>query len=258
LLRRKNHFTIQHSLLFIPCSSTSPPEDIAEKKWLKSTFLLHHSLFIIPCSLFRFLKVSSLKNMKIAALISAILAFGFLSSCSSDNPATQSLPNAGFTYTSSRNFPVVVQFVNQSTSSGGGDIYFWDLGDGGFSTISNPIHSYATPGTFLVRMVQQDSNGIRDTVVMVISLPNAGPSGQSSKPSTAAFSYNISTPFTCIFTNTSTGATAYSWTFGDGTSSSSNNNIISKDLSAPGTYTVKLRASNNSGVDSATAIINFP
>jgi len=195
--------------------------------------------------------------MKIAALILATLAFGFLTSCSSDNPATQNLPNAGFTYTSSLNFPVVVQFVNQSTSSGG-DIYFWDLGDGGFSTISNPIHSYTTPGTYLVRMVQQDINGIRDTVVMAISLPNAGPSGQSSKSSTAAFSYNISTPFTGIFTNTSTSATAYNWTFGDGTSSSSNNNIISKDFSAPGTYTVKLRASNNSGVDSATAIINFP
>ena len=40
-------------------------------------------------------------------------------------------------------------FVNQST---GGFYYTWDFGDGGSSTLQHPSHTYATSGTYTVRL----------------------------------------------------------------------------------------------------------
>lgn len=38
--------------------------------------------------------------------------------------------------------PLTVQFTN--TSSGGADAWFWDFGDGGYSTDQNPLYTYTT------------------------------------------------------------------------------------------------------------------
>ncbi len=73
----------------------------------------------------------------------------------------------------------------------------------------------------------------------------------------AAFTASPTTgnaPLTVNFTDTSTGlVTAYSWTFGDGGSSTLQN--PQHIYNTPGTYTVTLTVSNSFGSDSATAEI---
>ena len=61
-------------------------------------------------------------------------------------------------------------------------------------------------------------------------------------------------PLTITFTNTSTGAVSYSWDFGDGTNSISENPI--HPYAASGTYTVILTVQDTAGVsDTETKII---
>jgi hypothetical protein len=45
---------------------------------------------------------------------------------------------------------LTVNFTNQSTQS---HDYFWDFGDGNFSTEMHPVHMYAGPGTFHVTLI---------------------------------------------------------------------------------------------------------
>jgi hypothetical protein len=46
--------------------------------------------------------------------------------------------------------PVNVQFTDQST--GLPTSWFWDFGDGQYSSVQNPSHTYATPGSFTVTL----------------------------------------------------------------------------------------------------------
>lgn len=64
----------------------------------------------------------------------------------------------------------------------------------------------------------------------------------------AGFTYEVDAvnSLTIEFTNTSTGAVSYSWDFGDGTNSISENPVYT--YTAPGTYTVTLTVENIAGV----------
>ncbi len=193
---------------------------------------------------------------------SAALAFTGLmmsSGCKKDStPSSQNLTDASFTFSSKRSLPLNVEFVNQSTSTvPGTSSYIWDFGDGGNSTITNPSHSYTALGNYLVKMVQTDGAGDRDTVVVSLNLSDtSGPSGQAYRVSSAAFSYRITNPYKTTFANTSDNATSYLWNFGDGNTSTSTDAVITKEFTTPGTYRVSLKATGTS-TDSAYSIITF-
>ncbi len=198
----------------------------------------------------------------IVKLFSAVLAFtGLLmtSGCEKDStPSSQNLTDASFTYSSKRSLPLNVEFVNQSTSTvPGTSTYNWDFGDGSFSTTTNPTHSYTALGNYLVRLVQTDGGGTQDTVIVALNLSDtSGPSGQAYRVSSAAFSYRITNPFKTTFTNTSDNATSYLWNFGDGTTSTSADAVVTKEFATPGTYRVSLTATGNS-TDSSHTVISF-
>lgn len=61
----------------------------------------------------------------------------------------QDLVIAEFSSTGSDCASLSVSFQNEST---GGDSYFWDFGDGNTSTEENPVHTYATAGTYVVQL----------------------------------------------------------------------------------------------------------
>jgi len=72
----------------------------------------------------------------------------------------------------------------------------------------------------------------------------------------AAFSANVTegdAPLTVAFTDESTGAATWSWTFGDNTTSADQN--PTHTYATAGTYTVTLTVTNTAGSDSATATI---
>jgi len=64
------------------------------------------------------------------------------------------LANFSASSTYNCNFPASISFYNNSVN---GSSYLWDFGDGATSTLSNPSHTYATPGTYSVSLVTTGS-----------------------------------------------------------------------------------------------------
>jgi PGF-pre-PGF domain-containing protein len=156
-------------------------------------------------------------------------------------------PVAGFTGTpASGTAPLTVQFTDQSTGSP--TSRNWSFGDGNFSTLQSPAHTYAFAGTFTVSLTATNSAGsnlsTRSNYITVTSIII---------PPTASF---IGTPtagtapLTVQFTDQSTGSpTSWNWSFGDGSYSTAQN--PSHTYSVNGTYTVSLNVTNAAGSNTA-------
>lgn len=73
----------------------------------------------------------------------------------------------------------VVAFANASV---GAAFFYWDFGDGNASTEKNPVHAYATDGTFTVRLTVQNMCGARifDKEVTVNTVAAHEPAWRSS------------------------------------------------------------------------------
>jgi len=80
-------------------------------------------------------------------------------------------PNAGFSVnTHFTPLNVAVNFSDISTGSPDG--WFWDFGDGDTSVEQNPVHAYATPGTFIVRLISFACS-LADTAYDTINVQSA-------------------------------------------------------------------------------------
>jgi len=101
--------------------------------------------------------------------------------------------------------PLTVSFTNLS---GGASSYLWSFGNGSTSTSTNPVYTYTNPGSYTVTL-----SAINGTVTNTLALANyivANPkpvAGFTATPSSGL------APLTVNFTNTSTNATGYLWTF---------------------------------------------
>ncbi len=129
-------------------------------------------------------------------------------------------PN-GFTYS----------FVNASTGS---NSVIWDFGDGSSSSVNNPIHTYSTPGIYVVCQTIADActtNTTCDTLRVCMDTTKA------------AYSFGNGGNSIIKFNNKSQFATSYLWDFGDGGFSTSAN--PSHYYSGFGKYYVCLIATGN-------------
>jgi len=131
-----------------------------------------------------------------------------------------------------------VSFPNESTN---GATYYWDFGDGSTSTDMNPTHTFPSTGTYFVTLVAYNSATCNqlDTMSQIINI--------YPKP-TADFYFTpiIPQPNTpTTFVNTSAGATAYYWDFGDGSSTTEKDPV--KQYNSSGTYNVCLSVTNQYG-----------
>ncbi len=136
-----------------------------------------------------------------------------------------------------------VHFLNESVISGGViTSYSWNFGDGTTSSADSPVHYYSSAGTYSVNLIAASANCSDDTTITVTVNPN---------PVVNFISTTIRAcdSATVFFNNTSTGATAYSWNFGDGGVSTS----ISPThfYSSAGVYNVLLTASSVNGCSSS-------
>jgi gliding motility-associated-like protein len=151
-------------------------------------------------------------------------------------------PKAAFTGGGQGCPGVPVSFINGSLG-GTAVTYEWDFGDGTpISTVINPQHIYANTGIYTVRLIAKSPNGCRDTAtkngfVIIGQRPTASFSQSDT--------FSICSPKLVQFTNTSTGAASYNWSFGNNASSTvtSPTNVYS----GGGVYTVRLIASSNTG-----------
>ncbi len=132
-------------------------------------------------------------------------------------------------------------FNNTSTISSGTMFYNWDYKDGTNSNALSPTKTYAASGSYYAKLtVTSDRNCIQSIEKEVIIYQ---------KP-TVNFTYNNScTNDTVNFNNTSAffgGTVNYTWTFGDGSPTSS---LVSplKPYTSAGNYAVSLVGVSNSG-----------
>jgi len=139
--------------------------------------------------------------------------------------------------------PLIVNFQDQSTGSP--TAWSWDFGNGNTSALQNPTASYFTPGTYTVRLTATNARGsntlTRTQYITVYESP------------TVSFSANNTNgcfPLRVQFTDASTPGsgntnTSWQWDFGNGTTSTQQNPLVS--YTTAGTYTVTLRVTNDKG-----------
>ncbi|MEJ7610802.1 MAG: PKD domain-containing protein [Ferruginibacter sp.] len=140
--------------------------------------------------------------------------------------------------------PETITFQNQSTGTGVLS-YQWNFGDGGTSVLSNPVHTYNTPGSFSVQLIVTNSTGCTDTVIHSNTINIGTVTAGFTAPATACAGSPIN------LTNTSTPPPiSVQWTFGDATGSTAGNPV--KIYSTPGLYTIKLVSNFGGCQDSVT------
>lgn len=152
---------------------------------------------------------------------------------------TCAAPSAGYTYSSTG---ITLQF--NDITSGGPNSWVWDFGDGNTSTQQSPVHSYAMPGTYTVCLISTSPCG-SDTAcssVVVCALPVSN--------------FTVTANGQMInLQNLSSGGTNFSWSFGDGNSSTLQN--PTHTYTGSGIYTICLVASNVCDSDSFCSQINI-
>lgn len=104
-------------------------------------------------------------------LFSALLLnFG----CTKDEtvaPTPAAAPVAGFTSTGGNcDAPCPVTFTNTSTNA---TTYSWNFGDGGTSSEENPVHTYASGGTWAVVLTATNSEGKSDNFSSSVTVNTA-------------------------------------------------------------------------------------
>lgn len=141
------------------------------------------------------------------------------------------------------------QFTNASTNA---ISYIWDFGDGTSSTDPNTSHTYLNAGTYNVKLIATSSYGCQDIEIKnsLISI-YAKPVVQFTSNTTSTC--NVNTTFN--FTDNTVGSTSWSWTFGDGTSSTLQN--PSHLYSSIGNYSVTLITGNANGCFDTLSQSNF-
>ena len=125
---------------------------------------------------------------------------------------------------------------NAGASIGAGLSYSWSFGDGFTASGSNPTHSFANPGVYVVNLVVTDACGITASSSQNVSICNTvQPSFTSS--TTSALSFNFSAQ--------PAGLSSYSWDFGDGTTAIGA--MTSHTYGSAGTFAVTLTCTDTCG-----------
>ena len=163
-------------------------------------------------------------------------------------------PTAAFTGAPTSGIaPLTVNFTDMSTPGTSPILsHLWNFGDGGTSTATNPSHTYNAAGSYTVTLGVATAVGTdSDTKTGYVSVSPAptAPTSAFTADQTSGF-VPLAVNFTDNSTNGGSPITAWSWTFGDGGSSTAQN--PAHTYTVAGTYTVTLTTTNAVGSDSLT------
>ncbi|WP_406656130.1 PKD domain-containing protein [Methanolobus sp. ZRKC2] len=142
--------------------------------------------------------------------------------------------------------PLTVGFSDLSTNTP--TSWLWDFGDGNTSTDQDPIHTYASVGTYNVSLNATNVAGSNvNTQISYITVAITP---------IANFSANVTSgtvPLKVGFTDYSTNSpVSWLWNFGDGNTSTNQN--PTHTYAAAGTYNISLNATNVAGSNVSTQI----
>ncbi len=154
----------------------------------------------------------------------------------------QNIPSSNFTFMANG---LTVSFMGSSNT---GTNFLWNFGNGATSTQQNPTYTYPVGGTYTVTFTATNACGnTTNTKVVELALPP-----------TAAFTATPTSgcgPLTVNFTNSSSNATGYVWSFPGGSPSTSTATNVTVTYGTPGTYAATLTATNAAGPSTATQTI---
>lgn len=146
--------------------------------------------------------------------------------------------------------PWPVQFTDLTTVPGSATItsWQWDFGDGNFSSQQNPNHIYTTAGSYSVTLVVTFSNGCTSNAALSTLVNISG-------SPVASFSYAELGGGQYQFTDLSTGASNWMWSFGDGNTATQQNPLHTYDLAInSGDLDVELIVTNSFGCADTTTL----
>jgi PKD repeat protein len=143
--------------------------------------------------------------------------------------------------------PLSVQFNDTSNNTPTG--WYWTFGDGGTSTLQNPVHTFTSIESYTVSLGASNIAGSNSTTVPAyINVTNF-----ISPPVSSFFSNTQSgnAPLSIMFKDTSSNSPdSWQWSFGDGAQSTAQNPTHTYLQS--GTYSVTLTTANSGGSNTTT------
>jgi PKD repeat protein len=170
-------------------------------------------------------------------------------------PPPTPLPSASFTVNATSGVAGQTTFTFNDTSAGTITSRLWNFGDGTTATnATTASHQYSAAGVYTITLTVTNSSGSSSATTNV-SISAPVPATPNVIP---AFTFNPSNPVTAqviAFTDASVGApTSWSWDFGDGVTSTSQNPTHAYAFA--GQYTITLSARNSVSSAFATHTIN--
>ena len=133
-----------------------------------------------------------------------------------------------------------IQFINSSVLSGGSMSFNWNLGNGNFSSNTDPTTSYPAFGVFPVLLTVTTDHGCVSSATQNITI-NQNPVTAFSAPDLC---YGLNTAFINSTTLT-TGTLSFVWDFDDNDTSHAVSPV--HPYNSPGSYNVNLIATSSSG-----------
>lgn len=134
--------------------------------------------------------------------------------------------------------------IHLSNTSTGATSYLWQFGDGGTSTLANPVHAYTTPGTYTITLQAQRLNPTgsycTDERTLTVEIRAGFPGTLGVAPATATC-----VPAPVTFTDGNLPAASSSWDFGDGQSGSGS--PVTHTYTQAGQYTATLTSLSPGG-----------
>jgi PKD repeat protein len=164
-------------------------------------------------------------------------------------------PVADFSFRPVSPFPGQdVQFASASFDPGGSVAgYGWNFGDGTTSTVANPSHPYASPGTYAVTLTVTDPNGASGSITKEIVVQ--GPLLAANAPPVAGFAFSPRAPrvgdqveFVSSAVDPEGNLREQRWDLdGDGQFDDAQGDRVLETYSTPGEKTVRLRVEDAAG-----------
>ena len=151
-------------------------------------------------------------------------------------------PTASFRRIQNGNSPTV-NFDNMTV---GATTFLWNFGDGTTSIEASPQHTYATGGTFIVKLTASNNCGttsMQDTIIL-LNRPSA---------TISANQLQGCSPFVIQFSGqNATNVATWAWSFPGGTPATSNLPNPRVTYNTEGVYSVSLKVSNSAGIYETT------
>ncbi|RYZ27127.1 MAG: PKD domain-containing protein [Chitinophagaceae bacterium] len=143
-----------------------------------------------------------------------------------------------------------VAFLDSTTFNDPIVSYTWNFGDGNTSSVTTPVHSFASPGLYTVSLVVETQSACKDTfnvnqLVKVVESPSVRIIGDS------VICQNDFVNYTGLFNRVDTSQVKWSWQFPNG-GSSSFQVPAAQQFTAPGNFAVQVVATNTSGCTDTT------